>query len=46
MFTAIIPVRKGSRRLLNKNVMPFAGKNLLTYKITQLKTVNEIDSSW
>jgi N-acylneuraminate cytidylyltransferase len=44
MLTAIIPVRKGSRRLPNKNVTPFAGKNLLTYKIVQLKTVNEIDS--
>jgi N-acylneuraminate cytidylyltransferase len=42
MFTAIIPVRKGSRRLPNKNIMPFAGKNLLTYKIVQLKTIEEI----
>lgn len=44
MFTAIIPVRKGSRRLKNKNIAPFAGKNLLTYKIDQLKKVSEITS--
>jgi N-acylneuraminate cytidylyltransferase len=43
MFTAIIPVRKGSRRLPNKNIRPFAGKNLLTHKISQLKSVKEID---
>jgi len=44
MFTAIIPVRKGSRRLKNKNIAPFGGKNLLTYKIDQLKEVPEITS--
>jgi N-acylneuraminate cytidylyltransferase len=44
MFTAIIPVRAGSRRLKNKNIMPFGGKNLLTYKISQLKTVKSIDA--
>jgi N-acylneuraminate cytidylyltransferase len=44
MFTAIIPVRKGSIRLTNKNIMPFAGENLLTYKIKQLQSVPEIDS--
>jgi N-acylneuraminate cytidylyltransferase len=42
MFTAIIPVRKGSRRLKNKNIMPFAGENLLTHKIKQLQSVQEI----
>ncbi|MBF0233355.1 MAG: acylneuraminate cytidylyltransferase family protein [Desulfamplus sp.] len=43
MFTAIIPVRKGSRRLPGKNVVEFGGLNLLTYKIEQLKQVNSID---
>jgi CMP-N,N'-diacetyllegionaminic acid synthase len=43
MYTAIIPVRKGSRRLQNKNISPFAGKNLLTYKISQLQKVSRID---
>jgi N-acylneuraminate cytidylyltransferase len=44
MFTAIIPVRAGSRRLKNKNIMPFADGNLLTYKISQLKLVKSIDT--
>lgn len=42
-ITAVIPVREGSRRLKNKNVAPFAGSNLLLYKIEQLKKVKEID---
>ncbi len=41
-ITAIIPVREGSRRLKNKNVAPFAGTNLLLYKIAQLKEVDGI----
>jgi len=41
-ITAIIPVRAGSRRLRNKNIAPFAGTNLLDYKIEQLKKVKEI----
>ena len=41
--TAVIPVRAGSRRLKNKNLLPFGeGLNLLTYKIEQLKQVKEI----
>lgn len=43
-ITAIIPVREGSRRLKNKNVAPFAGTNLLTNKINQLKQVKEISN--
>jgi len=43
MITAVIPVRAGSRRLKNKNILPFADGNLLTYKIGQLKTVSSID---
>lgn len=42
-FTAIIPVRAGSRRLKSKNIAPFGGTNLLLYKITQLKSVKSID---
>lgn len=37
-FTAIVPVRKGSRRLPNKNLAPFSGNTLLQHKINQLKT--------
>lgn len=43
-FTAVIPVREGSRRLKNKNIAPFAGTNLLINKIEQLKKVSEIDN--
>ncbi|MGK7950234.1 MAG: acylneuraminate cytidylyltransferase family protein [Xenococcaceae cyanobacterium] len=42
MFTAVIPVRKGSRRLKGKNTSPFATSNLLQYKIEQLKKVKKI----
>lgn len=41
-ITAIVPVREGSTRLKNKNVAPFAGTNLLLYKLEQLKKVPEI----
>lgn len=41
-FTAVIPVRAGSRRLKNKNIAPFGGTNLLLYKIAQLKNVKSI----
>lgn len=42
-ITAIVPVRAGSKRLKNKNIAPFAGTNLLLYKIAQLKQVPEVD---
>ena len=42
-ITAVIPVRAGSRRLPNKNILPFADSNLLTNKIQQLKKVKAID---
>jgi len=42
MFTAVIPVRKGSRRLKNKNIASFGDSNLLEYKINQLKKVKYI----
>lgn len=42
-YTAIIPVRAGSRRLPNKNILPFGETNLLIHKIRQLKKVVQID---
>ena len=42
-ITAIIPVRKGSVRVKNKNLKPFADTNLLEIKIKQLKQINFID---
>ncbi len=42
-YTAIIPVRAGSKRLPNKNILPFGDSNLLINKIRQLKKVNNID---
>lgn len=40
---AIIPVRKGSQRVPNKNFKPFANKSLLQIKIESLLQVPEID---
>lgn len=42
-FTAVIPVRESSGRLKNKDCLPFAGTNLLTHKIRQLKEIPELD---
>lgn len=42
-ITAVIPVRKGSTRIKDKNIKPFAGSSLLQIKINQLKEVKEID---
>ncbi len=42
-ITAVIPVRAGSRRLKNKNILPFGDSNLLIHKIRQLKQVPLID---
>ncbi len=42
-YTAIIPVRAGSQRLKNKNILPFGESNLLIHKIRQLKKVSLID---
>ena len=44
MITAIIPVRKGSRRLKNKNISSFAGTTLLEYKIDQLKAADSVSN--
>ena len=43
MFTAVIPVRAGSRRVKDKNIRPFGESNLLIHKIRQLKQVSKID---
>lgn len=43
MITAIIPVKKNSTRLPNKNILPFGGSNLLVHKIRQLKQVKAVD---
>jgi N-acylneuraminate cytidylyltransferase len=42
-FVAIIPVRKGSQRIKNKNLRPFANSCLLEIKIISLLQVPEID---
>ena len=42
-ITAVIPVRKGSVRVKNKNTKPFAGSSLLEIKIKQLKKVSSIE---
>ena len=42
-FTAVIPVREGSRRLPGKNIYPFGDSNLLVNKINQLKSCKFID---
>jgi len=36
---ALVAVRSGSERVLNKNLRPFAGSNLLELKLKQLKTI-------
>lgn len=42
-YTAILPVRGGSRRLPGKNTLPFGDSNLLVHKIRQLKKVPQLD---
>lgn len=42
-ITAVIPVRKGSQRVKDKNLRPFAGTSLLDIKIKALLQVPEID---
>ncbi len=42
-ITVVVPVRKGSQRVKNKNFKPFAGSNLLKVKLDILKQVNVID---
>ena len=42
-ITALIPVRKGSKRVKNKNTRSFSDTNLLENKIRVLKEVDDID---
>ena len=42
-IVAIVPVRKGSKRIKNKNFKKFADSNLLEIKIKSLKKVKLID---
>lgn len=42
-ITAIVPVRKGSQRVKNKNFKKFADSNLLEIKLKALKQVKVID---
>ena len=42
-LVAVVPARKGSQRVKNKNFRPFNKKNLLIYKIEKLKNVKYID---
>lgn len=43
MIKALIPVRSGSQRVVNKNIRPFAGSTLLEVKIRQLQRIPELD---
>ena len=38
-LTALIAVRRGSQRVKNKNIKPFADSNLLEIKIKMLKSL-------
>jgi CMP-N-acetylneuraminic acid synthetase len=42
-ITAVIPIRKGSERVKDKNVKAFSDTSLLEFKINALKKVNEIN---
>ena len=39
---SIVPVKKNSSRLPNKNILPFGNSTLLEHKISQLKKVKGI----
>ena len=41
-ITAVIPIRKGSERIKDKNLKPFGDTTLLENKIQILKKVSEI----
>lgn len=43
-ITAVIPVRSGSSRCVNKNTRTFGDTNLLKKKIQLLKTIDDIDT--
>lgn len=41
---ALVAVRSGSERVVNKNLRPFAGSNLLELKLKQLLSIPEFDA--
>jgi len=43
-IVAVVPVRGGSKRVVDKNIRPFAGKTLLDIKLETLKKVSGIDN--
>lgn len=43
-ITAVIPIRKGSQRVKDKNLRPFGNTNLMELKIASLLKVPELDS--
>lgn len=43
MIKALVAVRSGSQRVLNKNIRPFAGSTLLDIKLEQLKRIENLD---
>ncbi len=42
-LTAVIPIRKDSQRVINKNLRTFNNKNLLIHKIEKLKKIKYLD---
>ena len=43
-ITAVVPIRKGSQRIIDKNFIPFVdGKSLLEVKLEMLKKITLID---
>ena len=42
-LVAVVPIRKGSQRVKNKNFKPFAKKNLLIHKLEKLKKIKYLD---
>ena len=42
-LVAVVPIRKGSQRVKNKNFKKFCGRNLLEHKIITLKKVKNIN---
>ena len=43
-ITAVIPIRKGSQRVPDKNLRPFADTTLMEFKINTLLQVPELTS--
>lgn len=44
IITAVVPIRKGSQRIKNKNFRPFAKSSLLEIKLNALKEIEQIDN--